>query len=71
VRHHLQQTGALWDTISCNAVLKTITPARLVFEQKVTNLTTNECLVEPNHTLACVSAIDFSLMRILKQWLKP
>ena len=52
------------DIIQCSAGIKKITPARIIFDQRVTNKKTRECLVEAEITLACVSATDFSIMRI-------
>lgn len=52
------------DTISCNAEIIKISPARIIFSQKVTNSKTSELLVEAEITLACVGAEDFKPIRL-------
>ena len=53
-------------SIECTAEVKKITPARIIFEQRVTDIETQELLVEAQITLACVSAVDFKPIRLSK-----
>ncbi|MEW5895175.1 MAG: thioesterase family protein [Candidatus Omnitrophota bacterium] len=58
------------ERIICSATVKKITPARIIFDQKVTNAKTGELLVDAGITLACVRADNFQLMRIPESVLK-
>ncbi len=62
IRYH--RPAFYGDMITCNAMIKKISPAKIIFLQQVINQKSQQLLVEAEITLACVHAKNFRPMRI-------